>query len=236
MQITFTEEHIPYVKKWLRDALPDIKATDRLQALARSLGFKSYEALLFNLNQNKLQFKLDSTLFIEYLSNRGHLISDRLFARVIMRTLLEAILQKETNLTTHGFGIPNRNGLTGEKYRDEFTKSIFEFYHNDYCDQLQLALIFLQASNKIKTINKKRSTYNLKHSAENLSREYEYNTQLGNYVSNGVFIAGCHIEAFTVKRVSWNSLNGYINISNRSVKALSNSKTIEKLIIIEKHN
>ncbi|WFU51786.1 hypothetical protein [Sinorhizobium terangae] len=95
-----------------------------------------------------------------------------------------------------------------------------EAYDGDSeADQFELALIYLSRQAKIKSLNRKMTSYGLKHRAENLSRNYGLFTHLGDYVSNGMLIAAAYSAGFTVHRIRPDPYNAYLNISMQTVKA-----------------
>lgn len=61
------------------------------------------------------------------------------------------------------------------------------------------------------SINRRRSSYGIKHAIEKL---------MGVYVPNGYLIAAMVLEGYTYTRKRKNSLNCYFNVSHKALKAL----------------
>lgn len=230
MRVYLNSNHVRILKRRALEAMPNVSASCRVEALARGLGFNTYAGLRSALNAGSVLAEIDEKAFTEHLHRKGTQVGPRVLQRVIIRTLLEPIIEANPWLTTHGFGVPRHRYSTAEAFREEMESSRQEFSKDKTCDQFELALIMLQRCERRKTLNRDFHTYNLKHTAENLSREMEFRTELDNYISNGVFIAAALYEGFEVRRISWDSLSGYLNISSKSVKLFQDANSVRRLL------
>lgn len=235
MKVYLNPTHVPALKRRLRDALPNLGASVRIEAVARGLGFNTYAGFQARLNTGHLVADFDEPAFIDFLRERDAHAEPRTLQRCVIRALLEPVIESDARLTTHGFGVPRRN-YPGEKYAQELTRSRAEFYDDWSCDQFELALEFLQRCDRRKTLNRDFSTYGLKHKAENISREYKIRTELGDYVSNGLLIVAALYEGFSVQQIDWDSLNGVLNISTKSVRKFRDRSSVQSLFEDELEN
>ena len=230
MRVSLSASNIPAVKRWLRQAMPDVQASIRTEAMARGFGFNTNAALLTAVKTGNVSLTVNEIEFVEFLQQRDLSALDRILSRAIIRTLIESILEANPRLTTHGFGVPDSYGWSGPKYINEVKRSRDEFYNDWQCDQFELALLLLQHCDKRKSLNRNVSSYGLKHTAERISREHKIRTDLGNYVSNGVLIAAAISESFDVRPIDWRSLNAYLNISSKSLNHFKTKGSINAIL------
>jgi len=123
---------------------------------------------------------------------------------------IEKILKEYPTLNYNGFGLPfdkkdlNNNIITQEQYDDKFQKLRKELLKS--VDQINYVITWLQDVQKAKSINKRRTSYGLKHMAEIAAP--------GKYISNGCFIVGAILAGFTIEI---NEPNACFNISEKSL-------------------
>ncbi|MGC6500822.1 MAG: hypothetical protein ACON4C_11565 [Henriciella sp.] len=230
MRVYLSASDIPVVKRWLRQAIPNVQASIRTEAMARGFGFNTNAALLAEVKTGNVSLEVNEIKFVDFLHQRGSNPPDRTLPRAVIRTLIEPVLEANPRLTTHGFGVPNSYGWSGPKYTNEVKRSRDEYYDDWQCDQFELALLLLQHCQKRKTLNRNVTSYGLKHTAERISREHKIRTDLGNYVSNGVLIAAAFYEGFDVRPIEWGSLNAYLNISSKSLKHFKTKGSIYAIL------
>jgi hypothetical protein len=228
MHLVLQLSGIPQVKARLAKVYPDTKPTHRMEATARGLGYKTYAALLTDLNLGPIKVTADDEALCRALgvlaeSTTGRPI--RGLSRAVAKSMLAPVLDEHPELTQHGFdsiwhGSKDDLRKPIEEREAMFAERRKEAYESDWAaDQFELALIFLGAQTKIKTMNLRESSYGLKHRAENLSREFGMFKHLGDYVSNGMLIAAAYSTGFSVKRIGRTSYNAYLNISSKTVNA-----------------
>lgn len=235
MKVYLNTTHLAALKRRFRDALPNVGASTRIEAIARGLGFNTNAGFRDRLNSGHLVADFDEPAFIEFLQERDAHAEPRTLQRCVIRAVMEPVIESDKRLTMHGFGVP-RQHYPGEKYALEFKRSRAKFYEDWSCDQFELALEFLQRCDRRKTLNRDFSTYGLKHRAEDISREYEIRTDLHNYVSNGILIVAALYEGFEVRRISWDSLNGILNISSKSVRKFRDRSSVYSMFADELEN
>jgi len=229
MKVYLNHDHLAVMKRRMREAVPNLGASARMEAIARGLGFNTYSGMRTALSAGPVTAICNEAAFVNFVQERGEFTSPRVLQRTVIRTVLEPIVEANGKLTTHGYGLPNRYP-PGEQYRGELERSRAEFFDDDYCDQFELALVMLQAAEKRKSLNRDYTSYGMKHTAEQISRKHGIRTDLGDYVSNGVFIAAALYEGFDVRKIRWGDLNAFLNISTKAVKNLSTRSGIEALI------
>lgn len=131
-----------------------------------------------------------------------------------MRTL-ESVLEELPELTSFGIGIysgtaPDQRQVAFDKERDELARAGLE------CAYIALWLrenVPLQMR-----INRKRSSYGLKHIAED---------HLGYYVSNGKFIAAAIMAGYSYRTIEdWP--NVYFGMNEKALKALDEERRRNK--------
>lgn len=228
MHMLVYESDLSSIKESLRRDHPDTRPSHRMEAVAKGLGFLTYAALLSSLKTGALSVVVDDQAFcaslgVAHTSEKGKPV--RSLSRGIARAMLRKVLDAHPELTQRGFDavwLGGRDELRKSKEEREvlFQERRREAYEDDWsADQFELALIFLSRQKKIKSLNRQMGSYSLKHGAENLSRSFGLFTYLGNYVSNGMFLAAAYATGFTVRGVAFDSYNAYLNISIQTVKA-----------------
>jgi hypothetical protein len=76
-------------------------------------------------------------------------------------------------------------------------------WSTDMVEQVQVATAWLSLCGRRKTVNRKVSSYTLKHECERWA---------GRYVSNGALLMAAHSLGFAINQISYGP-NGWINIS-----------------------
>ena len=218
MKLHLDADRLPAIKRRLREAFPSSKPSVRIEAFARGVDFKTHAALLSALQTGPRSVELNDAAFEQYFIAHSVQPAPRTFRRAVIRACIEPLLETNWRLTAHGYGVPDSYGGSGPLYTEEMARSRAAFFDDRFCDQFELALLFLQNCDRRKTLNRNASSYGMKHTAENISREFGVRTDLGNYVANGVFIAAAAYDGYELRPVDTFSLNAYLNISERSRK------------------
>jgi hypothetical protein len=117
------------------------------------------------------------------------------------------ILEREPELSDFGYGLSDFE-KTPEERRARFEKDRQAIREPDSLVQFLTACRWLGQFAKIKVLNKRGTSYGLKHIAEK---------EIG-YVTNGVFIAAAIAEGFRVRREGRRSPNAVLNISTTAWK------------------
>ncbi len=122
------------------------------------------------------------------------------------REKIASVLTKVPELTDFGIGLYEQGrGLSKEEYKLEFSRQQEKLL--DSTDAFERTCVWLSKIEKIKTINKRRASYSLKHIAEE---------EIG-YITNGVFIAAAIYSGFNYK-IEYNYPNVYFGMSEKSIK------------------
>lgn len=229
MKVYLTSKHVVILKRHLKQALPEVRSSYRIQAAARGLGFNTLGGLTNALKNAPVSTDFDDRAFRDFLIRRDHDVEARALRDAVIRTVLEPIVAGVWNLSTWGYGLresypPNQN------YRAALAADQAELFDDIHCKQFELALVFLQRAKKRNSLNRRVTSNQLKHDAENVSREFGLYPHLGNWVKNGVFIAAAIYEGFEVKRRAWNSLDAYLNISSKSRSLFKDEFAVRSLL------
>ncbi|WP_184719108.1 hypothetical protein [Caulobacter sp.] len=219
---------LPALKEDLRHALPGARASDRIEALARGLGYNTYAALRAALARGGVLVALDDLAFQAYLAARGDPPNDRVLRRTLAKLDLRRAMDREADLTTAGFGVGWDRRETAAVRREKKRQWRADLLHDVSADEFELARLYVDQLVPRKTLNRDFSTYGLKHQAERLSRDRGIAAHLGNYVPNGVFIAAAISAGFTVKRCQPDDLNGFINATTPSIRAAQTGQLIDR--------
>ncbi len=228
MRVVIDQSSLLTLKADLRTALPHLSSTLRVEALARGLGFNTYAAMRAALSRSARLVGPEDDKLLAYVQSKGGVADPRALRRTLARHMIRRIMEVETHVTTAGYGIAWSHYPTGAEQRKAFDQQRAELLGDSAADQFELALKYLSRMERRQSINRDYTTYNLKHQAERLSRDRGLFVHLGNYVSNGVFIVAALAAGFEVRRVAWDSLSGYANITTRSIKAMKTGQLINR--------
>lgn len=236
MHLFVCESDLSSIKESLRKAHPKTRPTHRMEAAAKGFGFASFASFLAKLKTKSLPIVVDDQTYCAKLHvpsiNEGS--ACRCLSRAVSRSMLRRVLDDFPELTLRGIdsiwqGVGNEMKLPKIDRERLFNERRLEASEGDWAaDQFELAMIFLSHQNKTRSLNRKMSSYGLKHRAENLSREFGLFTNLGNYVSNGALIAAAIASGFEVRRVAPDSYNAFLNISMRTINASMGGENFSK--------
>ena len=135
-------------------------------------------------------------------------------ARLMTANDVRAVLEKHWELTHFGMG-PNSQNL--KEAAGNYGRAI-ELGHQQLLnalDECNKACRFLRHVKGRKTINRKRTSYGLKHEAEGFVRSLK-DRPVNAYVSNGAFICAALHLGFEIQREDLTSPNVLFNMSARS--------------------
>lgn len=224
MHSLFSLTDIPTLKGHLALELPGVRSSHRVEALARGLGWNTYAAARAALEAGAVERTVDNRAFIAYPTDHG--FPDMPFdalGRTVARVkfgaqvaAINAVLEATPLLTTHGYGIyqSRRERLTPEDREEKFQEGRRDLLGSRSIDGFLRATAFLARFSKRRTINRRFSSYGLKHHAEQFHSEQGHPDP---YVSNGVFIAAAIHLGFTAKP---DGLVAFFNISTRPTTVL----------------
>jgi hypothetical protein len=111
-------------------------------------------------------------------------------------------------LTDFGFGVGNQHNLTPAEREEKFRINRAKMFEDRSLLQFIRARAWLQEQGMRKTLNRRGTSYGLKHIAAH---------DIG-YVTNGIFIAAAVSVGFEIERAgTWQqSPNAYMNISTKA--------------------
>ena len=207
LQILVNRTSLEAVKTDLTKALPAIKSSHRVEALARGLGFRTYAALLAATTSNKTAAAVaNGASFTRYLRDHEFDAPEKSLYIAVARVAIQSVLERTPRLSMSGIGAgAPRRKLDGkwENAREHYARFLG---HRDQLmseaavDGFLLALAFVSRVNPTKTIRPKTSSYWLKHIAEKFTCFYADGYKLGPcYVSNGQLIAAAIYSGFKYK-------------------------------------
>lgn len=221
MRITIASDDLQAIKDYLHRSLPTHKPSHRIEAAARGLGFTTYSGMRKALEVGSTTVAADDKRFCAELGIPFETEKDfnRFLSRALARIELRRILDAHPLLTQRGFDSAWMR-VSGEREKPLNERLLLlherrrEAYECDWgFDQFELAWIYLSRQQKIRSINRRTSSYGLKHCAEDLMRRFGHFKPLGNYVSNGMLIAAAYSLGFEVKMIAPDDYNAYLNIS-----------------------
>jgi hypothetical protein len=118
---------------------------------------------------------------------------------------MAAVLEREPHLSDFGFGVFDPRSKTPAERAAELRLNRDRIREPRSLARFMAARRWLSRFGKIKAVNKRGSSYGLKHVAEH---------HMG-YVTNGVFIAAASAEGFAVQRADGGP-NAWFNISTKA--------------------
>jgi len=124
---------------------------------------------------------------------------------------IQDVLEKYPTLNYFGFGLYDEDSRKREK---EFSEEVYQKNLQEQRQellnafkQIEYVVNWLSDVDKIKSFNKKRTSYGLKDLAENSAPNQ--------YISNGSFIVGATLAGFNIEIVKPNAI---FNMSEKSLK------------------
>ncbi len=198
--IAITEASVAQMKLRLNKALPHVKSSHRVEALARGLDFRTYGGLREAASGTYPSVSVDATLFCAYLAKHGFTVDGIHFYRAVASVAVANVMAAEPKLSAWGYGIGRfrrRTGGTPEtpyQHHSRFLEERDLLLSDGMLDQFLLALGLVQCIPFTKTIRRGTNSYRLKHIAENNTCSLPCGARLGkdlgvNYVANGVLVA-----------------------------------------------
>lgn len=247
MHLSIRQDNLPRLKRRLMAAAPASKPSHRMEALAHAVGHRSYASLRAAIAAAPAAVTINDQAFCSELAlpmttttRHDDVIPHRPVSRAVSGALLHDVLDRVPDLTQRGFDniwIDQRDRRTSiTEMEADLQERRREAYESNWSvDQFELAMIFLSKQGKVKTVNRDMSSYGLKHRAERLSRGFGMFEHLGDYVSNGMFIAASYAAGFIVKRIDRSSYNARLNISKRTLRFTMGSENDEDQVNLRRH-
>ena len=218
---------IDTLKAELRRELPTFKSSHRLELGARACGYKSFTALRCVAAERRAVCELSWPAAAAFLRRLGLPEDSKPLVHAIARFLMRRVMRDHPRLSWHGLGLGRPKAF--EKPTDwlpTLQKSRADLLAGEGgVTEFLRAYAFMSRVKKIQTINKNRSSYNLKHIAEKMVSCYPDGQKLGPmYVANGPLIIAALALDFKMRtfvdQLGYESLNVSFNVSQRSLDDL----------------
>jgi hypothetical protein len=206
MKSTVTLTDIEHMKDALRASLPDVKSSHRTEALARGLGWATNASMRAALAAAPAETSSDEGAFLSYLRQHSFEAPSGSLVRAFAQAGTRRAMDLESELCTFGYRVPRDRGETPEEAEARFLANRAEMLGEHGVDEFVRAAEFLSKFGRRKSLNRKRTSYGLKHDAERAT---------GDYVANGMLIAAALAMGFSAERTHAGSPNAYFNISSK---------------------
>jgi hypothetical protein len=206
MKLTVTISDIEHMKADLRAALPDVKSSHRVEALARGLGWSTNAAMRVALVSGPIGAGVDEDAFLEYLREHSFDAPRGCITRILAKSGIRRAMDLDPTLTHFGYGVFRDRKQTPEERRAKFAENRASMLEDYAADEFMRAVAFLSRFGRRKTINTRSGSYGLKHDAERFA---------GGYVANGMLIAAALALGFSAKPTDPGSPNAFFNIRSK---------------------
>ncbi|MFG1316168.1 hypothetical protein [Xanthobacter autotrophicus] len=211
MRLEITANDVEDMKAELRATLPEVKSSHRIEALARGLGWNTNAAMRARLANGSAEVSTNEGAFLGYLQEHGFDSEPGRLARTLAKVGIRHAMALEPLLTQFGYNVYRGRSKTPEERRAEFMADRASMLGDHAADEFIQACRFLSQFSKRKTINRKSSSYGLKHQAE----RFGDSRHSRGYVANGMLIAAALTLGFKVQQIDPDSPNAWFNISSK---------------------
>lgn len=208
MKLPFTISDVEHMKADLRAALPDVKSSHRVEALARGLGWSTNSDAA--LGSGPIVAGADEDAFLEYLREHSFDAPRECMTRILAKSGIRRAMDLEPSLTHFGYGVYWDRKQTPEERRAKFAETRAEMLDDYAAEEFARAVAYPSQFGRRKTINLKSGSYGLKHGAERFA---------GRYVANGMLIAAALAIGFSARPTHPGSPNAFFNISLKPLAA-----------------
>jgi hypothetical protein len=206
MKLKITDSDLERMKADLRTALPDVKSSHRVEALARGLGWRTNAAMRVALAGGPVEVFADDNAFRDYLREHSFDSAERSLSRALATIGIHRAMDLEPNLTHFGYGVFAERKTPPEERLARFNENRARMLDDYSVGEFIRAFDFLSRYGRRKTMNRKSTSYGLKHKAEKLA---------GEDVSNGMLIAAALAMGFSAQPTDFGSPNAWFNISSK---------------------
>ncbi|RTL62153.1 MAG: hypothetical protein EKK42_32770 [Pseudonocardiaceae bacterium] len=207
MKLIITLTDIEHMKDALRASLLDVKSSHRVEALARGLGWATNASMRAALAGAPAETSPNEAAFLYYLRQHSFEAPSGSLMRAFAQAGLRRVMDLEPELSGFGYRVARDRGETHEEAEARFLENRAEMLGEPGVDEFIRATEFLSKFGRRKSLNRKRTSYGLKHDAERAT---------GDYVSNGMLIAAALAMGFATERTHAGSPNAYFNISSKT--------------------
>lgn len=225
MKLAVSLPLVESIKDELRQSLPEVKSSHRVEALARGLGWSANAALRAMLADGPSERDVVPPAFKTYLAERGFRVDDRALPDAILRAQIRAVMAAHEELTHHGFGVHQGDRIPVAEWRTRYASRRAEMLGGAALAEFERACEFLARLETTRAPTTVFSSYNLKHSAERWHKHRGIEGRWDReYVSNGMLLAAAFHLGLQVRRVSRTAFTGHLNVSTASVRALEEER------------
>jgi hypothetical protein len=235
LRIHITEPAVAQMKLRLAKALPHVKSSHRVEALARALGFHTYAALRQAASSTDSIVRVDATAFCAYLGEHRFTVHGVHLYRAAATVAVSSVMDATPKLSAWGYGIgrfrrqADGTRETPQERNARFLEQRAYLLGDNALDQFLLALGLVQRIPTTKTIRNGTGSYRLKHIAENNTCALPCGRLIGrsidmDYVANGVLVAAALHAGFKAKthidELGYESVNVTFNMSKPAIDDL----------------
>jgi hypothetical protein len=203
------------IKAALRESIPAVKSSHRVEAMARGLGWSTNAAMRVALAERPAPINLDDKAFRTYLAAHDFPVASGVLESAVETTIgpkshgaIRAVMDKMPELGRGGFFVHDRRE-TPEANRRKHDDSRASMLSDDAIGEFERAVEFLEARGQRATLNRQVTSYSWKHSAEKFHRAAGADND---YVANGMMIAAAVHLGFKVVRDDYGP-NAFLNVA-----------------------
>ena len=219
MKLPISLREIEYIKDALRKALPDVKSSHRVEAMARGLGWRTHAAMRAALIGGFVEAKADEDTFVAYLRQHSFYAPRDCLTRALAKAGIRRAMDIEPWLTRVGYSTfrepnlhrmgprsvtPEYRLLVAAERRAMFTKLRAAMLDDLAVDGFVSAVTYLSRFRRRETINSKRSSSRINQDAQKFTKER---------IENGMLIAAALALGFTAQPTYPGSVRAFFNIS-----------------------
>jgi hypothetical protein len=219
MRISIGLSTIDSLKAEMLQALPHIKSSHRVEAMARGLGWSTNAAMRADLAHGTALRTVRSDAFATYLAERHLTAWPRCFVDTVLKALIRAVMDAHPELTHHGFGVYEEQRISSQERQTRYETSRAEMLSARALGEFERGWDFLESLERTKAPTRVFTSYNLKHTAERWHRHRGIEGRWERaYVSNGMLLAAAVALGLQVKRANRVSFVGFLNVSTASAR------------------
>jgi hypothetical protein len=165
LRIPLSQDADKRMKIRLGKALPDVKSSHRVEALARGLGFQTNAAMREAIRAGEVFVLADGGPFLSYLRERGFHVDVMHFHRAVASVAVERVMSMETRLCLWGYGIgrlqrrDDGRRETACEHHARFLAQRKQLFSDGALDGFLLSLALLQRIPATKTIRPGTGSY-----------------------------------------------------------------------------
>jgi hypothetical protein len=122
MKLTISLPETEHVKDALRAALPDVKSSHRVEAMARGLGWRTNASMRADLVGASIKVEADEDAFLAYLHEHSFDAPHGCLTRALAKAGIRRAMDMEPTLTHFGLGVFRDRKQTREEREAKFAE------------------------------------------------------------------------------------------------------------------